>query len=437
MAPLPLSTGETLILLTLLSLFLFLIGAQLVLVFGAWALGFTLIHPILPPVNLSIASYEQLNSFPFVAVPIFIIVGNYLNEFGISRNIIDFSRSIGGWLPGSSGNTAVYTAGVFSAITGSNAATTAAIGEGMLDELEEEGYDRRFAAATIASGGTLGIIIPPSVLFILYGIRFNVSVPDLFIAGLIPGIFMMLGLSGVCSYIAYTRDYGTVEYKFSVREVIRTSWRAKGALGAIVLLLGGIWSGLFTPSEAGAAALGYILLIGLTSGMFTYGRVYRPIRSTVNFTGVIMPIFITSAGIQQALSILGLQTIIAEWILTLQVPLLMIFAMVIVMLISGSILGSVPNMILTAPLLAPVAFELGLDPIMWAVVFMISDSIGFITPPYGINLFVISSVGELDYIEVAYRALPYLLVLIAVWLVFFLFPGLNILAPGARVSVTT
>jgi len=425
------AAASPLILLTLVSIVCFLIGLPVVLVFGIWAVGFSVIVPAFPLTNMPIAAYEQLNSFPFVAIPLFILVGSFINEFGISTRIINWTRSWGGWLPGSTGNTAIYTAGIFSAITGSNAATTASVGEALMDDLEEEGYDPTFAAATIASGGTLGIIIPPSVLFILYGVAFNVSVPDLFLAGVIPGILMMLALSSVNSYASHKNNYGTFSYRFSITNILRTTWEAKVALGAITVLLGGIYAGFFTPAESAAVAFLYMLIAGIITFRLTdMEQLTDSFENVILLSGIITPIFVTSVMVQQGLSFLGLQEAIANAIISLQNPYLIGFVMVVVMLISGSVLASVPNMILVAPLLAPVAFSLGLSPIMWGVVFMISDAIGFITPPYGLNLYIISSLTGIEYIEIAYKALPYLLSLIIIWLVFLAFPELNILAPS-------
>jgi len=421
---------QVLLLLTTVSVALFLLGVSIALVFGVWAVGFSFFVPIFPFSNMAIVSYTHLAVFPFVAIPIFIVVGSLINKVGMASHIIDFSRSVGGWLPGSTGNTAVYTAGVFSAITGSNAATTASVGEALHDDLVEEGYSPAFSAATIASGGTLGIIIPPSVLFILYGITFNVSVSDLFLAGALPGIMMMLALSATVSYYAYRNDYGVDEYTFSVRNIVTNTWQARNAIITIALLIGGIFSGIFTPSESAAVAFTYILLTGVFSGTVSdVGDLAPSFLSSIMVMGMIVPIFVASVMIQQSLSYFSMQTVISDLLMQLGNPVLIFVGMAVVMLISGSILDSVPNMILTAPLLAPAAFSLGIDPLMWGVIFMISDAIGFITPPYGLNLYIISGLTGIDYMDVARAALPYMVALSLVWLLFFSHPELNVLAP--------
>lgn len=421
------STALLLILLTIGAVALFLAGMPILLVFGAWSLGFAHVVPAYPVINLAIVSHSSIASVAFASVPLFIVVGSLINTLGVAEDIIDLAGSLVGWLPGATGNTAIYTAGIFAAITGSNEATTAAVGEALFDELSEEGYADTFAAATIASGGTLGIIIPPSVLFILYGIRFNVPIPTLFIAGLIPGLMMMLALSIVGSAISYRRDYGVQDYSFEPRGILAALWRSKIAITTIVLLLGGIYSGIFTPSESASVAAAYILITGSISRLDSIEQVLDPLITALKLTGIVVPIFVTSIMVQQSLAFVGLQDFVASLLLSLDSHYLIAAAMIVIMLLSGSFLASVPNMILVAPLLAPAAFELGYGRIAWGVIFMISDSIGFITPPYGLNLYVISSLTGIDYTRVARAAAPYLFGLIVVWLTVMAFPSLTTL----------
>lgn len=420
------ATVLSLILLTLAAIVLFAGGMPILLVFGIWSLGFAHLVGPYPVINLVIMTHAAIDSIAFASVPLFIVVGSLINTLGIAEDIVDLAGALVGWLPGATGNTVIYTAGVFAAITGSNEATTAAVGEALFDDLVEEGYTPTFAAATIASGGTLGIIIPPSVLFILYGIRFNVSVPTLFIAGLIPGVMMMLSLSIMCSVISYRREYGITDYSFEPPEILSSLWRSKIAVTTIVVLLGGIYSGVFTPSESASVAAAYVVLTGLVgSRIENFNQLLDPLVTSLKLTGIVVPIFVTSVMVQQSLAFVGLQDSVAQLILSLQNPYLIATVMIFIMLLSGSFLASVPNMILVAPLLAPAAFQLGFDRIAWGVIFMMSDSIGFITPPYGLNLYVISSLTGINYTRVAKSAAPYLLALITAWLVVFVFPGLT------------
>jgi C4-dicarboxylate transporter DctM subunit len=423
------SPGAALALLTLVAVVLFVVGVPILLVFSTWAIGFTVIFPVFSLRNMALVSYYQLWTFPLTAVPLFILVGALVNQLQIARDIVDMSRSIAGWLPGSSANTALVTAGVFSAITGSNAATTASVGEAFTDELDEEGYDPVFSAATIAAGGTLGIIIPPSVLFILYGVTFNLSVSELFVAGILPGILMLGGLVVTATVISSRHDYGTTDYSFSPTAILQSMFKARNSLLAIVVLLGGIFTGLFTPSESASIAILFVVTAEFLSGHIDdFEFVTESVKLTVYLVGIIIPVLITSIMIQQSLSFLNLQDLVSNAILALDSPILVGVALLVVMLLSGSILASIPNMILTAPLLAPAAFALGISPLMWGVIFMISDAIGFITPPYGLNLYIMSSITDIDYIKIARAAFPYFVVLTSVLVLFFVFPEANVLA---------
>jgi C4-dicarboxylate transporter DctM subunit len=296
----------------------------------------------------------------------------------------------------------------------------------------DEKYDETYAAATIASGGTVGAIIPPSILLIIYGVTFGVSISDLFLAGIVPGIAMVLAMVVINTYVSSRHGYGLIgDWEFSVMQIFKTGWKAKIGLGTVVILLGGIFAGIFTPSEASSVAVFYILITGIsTRRLSNIRKVVRASYTALLLLGTLMPIVIFAVLIQQNLSFLGVQEIVSEMVLSIGNEWVVIGVMCIIMLLTGSALSSVPNIVLTAPFLTPAALELGLDPVTWGVIFMISDAIGFITPPYGVNLYVISGLTDLDYIRVAYAALPYLFALIIIWVLFFLFPGLNILAPG-------
>jgi C4-dicarboxylate transporter DctM subunit len=424
-----LTLQTNLALLTALSVILFAIGAPIVLVFGIWVLGFHFFVPIFPIKNVAIQHFVELQSFPYTAIPLFIVVGDLIYEANISNKIITFVRSFVGWIPGVTGNTAIATSAVFSAITGSNAATTASVGKALYPNLVDENYNKRYAAGTIAAGGTLGAIIPPSILLIVYGVMFNVPISELFLAGIIPGLAMLLVLLMINSFTCYTKGYGEVEQlEIDPITIVKKAWDAKIGLGTIIVLLGGIFAGLFTPTESATVATFYILITGPLSGdLNDYKQIIQAGFTSLLLIGVIFPVVIMSILIQQNLSFLGFQEVISNWLISLGNPYIIAILMIIILLITGSTLSSVPNIVLTAPLLLQAASTLGFSPVMWGILFMMSDSIGFITPPYGINLYVASGITGIDYIKIAVAAIPYLFGLIAVWLVFFAFPGLNIL----------
>jgi C4-dicarboxylate transporter DctM subunit len=239
-----------------------------------------------------------------------------------------------------------------------------------------------------------------------------------------------VGLIGINTYLAHRNEYDTgAGYQLDFPSILKYTWQAKIGLGTIIVLLGGIFLGYFTPSEAAAVAIVYILFTSLVTKRLTdIKQVTEAIFTSLRLNGTLIPTVVFAVLIQQNLSFIGLQRIVSDMILSLGSDWLIITAIIVILLVTGSTLSSVPNLVLTAPLLAGAASEIGLTPIVWGIVFMMSDSIGFITPPYGINLFVISGITDIDYIQVAYRALPYLIICVFIWILFLTVPEINLLA---------
>jgi len=430
-AQLSMSLELWMLLVTIVAALLFAAGVQLLLVFGVWVIGFHLMVPAFPYQNIAVTSYTEIETFAYIAIPFFVLVGDVFNRTDVSAEIVEFSRSIAGWLPGSTGNTAITTSGVFSAITGSNAATTASVGQALQPAMEKEGYKDSHAAATIAAGGTIGSVLPPSILLIIYGVTFGLSVPALFIAGIIPGLAMVAILIGINAIISRRYGYGqkASDYRFNPVNIVKTAWEAKIGLGTVILLLGGIFAGVFTPSEAAVVALAYIIVAAYLAGRLTdYREIVQGGYTSLILLGTLIPVIVFAVLIQQNLSYVGLQEVISEAVLALGSRWAIIIAMLVILMITGSALASVPNIVLTAPLLTPVALELGIDPITWGIIFILSDAMGFITPPYGLNLYIMSGLTDIDYMTLAYHALPYLAGLFVLLTTLLVFPEINILA---------
>ena len=413
-----LSVGELLVLATVLCVVLFAIGIPIYLVFGFWGLVYHATSESFPISNIALEHYDVLQTFPFTAIPLFILVGDLIYESGIAEEVVAFTKETIGWWPGSTGNTAIGTASIFSAITGSNAATTASVGNALYPQMNDEGYENTYAAGTIAAGGVLGAIIPPSILLIIYGVTFGVSIVDLFKAGIAPGIGMLIVLIGINTYYSKKNSYGSqTNLGINPVEVVKAGWRAKIGIGTIVILLGGIFLGIFTPTESAAVAVIYILALAVGTGRISsFEQVLRASFSSLLLLGVIIPMVVTSVLIQQSMSNLGLQATISNAVIGLQNEFLILFAVLAIIWITGTVMDATPNLLLTAPMLAPAAAEIGWGPIVWGMIFMMGDSVGFITPPYGLNLYIISGIAEIDYIRVARAVVPYLLGLVGVWI---------------------
>lgn len=405
---------------------LFLIGVPVFLVLGVWilmasqAIGFTVS-------NIPTTLFEGLNFFGLLALPLFILTGDMIAAAGIARRLTDFSRAALSWASGGMAISTLGACGLFAAISGSNAATTATIGKIMAPQMTKEGYDPRFAAATIASGGVVGIIIPPSVIFIVYGFIMNLPIGILFMAGMLPGILMILAMQAVSFYYAKKNGWGE-RSPFLLKETLRTGVKAYLGFLAIFIVIFGIYSGIFSPTEAAAITVGYCMLSGLLiTREIKVTELPSILMSSGQITGLLAPLIAISIVMQQIFSLLGAETVIRDFIFSLGGNYYVTLgACMAIVLLAGTILESLPVTVILAPILAPIAAQIGVDPVHFAVVFLIGASIGFITPPYGLNLYVASSVTGLPYLQLVRFVVPYLFVLVLVWFLVAAWPGLSL-----------
>ena len=411
-------------LITLAALFFFAAGTPLMLIIGLWVIGMQLIFDF-PLANVGSAMFEGLNSFALLAAPLFILTGDLISAGGIARRMSDFALAILGWIRGGLGMASIAACGMFAAISGSNAATTATIGSITYPTMCRQNYEKHFSAATAAAGGTVGIIIPPSILFIVYGYLIGLPISELFLAGIIPGIMMVLAMMVACYWVSRRRSYGVV-HPFEKKEVQRTFPGASIGIVAIFIVLYGIYTGIFSPTEASAVTVVYCLLAGLLVTRETKWRKLPSIffRSAV-IIGIIVPLVAVSIMMQEILAVIGAKEFVEGILSQLGGYYVVLFCMMGMVLAAGTLLESVPNTIILAPILAPIAHGLGVDPFHFAVIFLIGDSIGFITPPYGLNLYVASGITGLPYFRIVRQVMPYLFSLLVVWGIVAMVPDLS------------
>jgi C4-dicarboxylate transporter, DctM subunit len=282
--------------------------------------------------------------------------------------------------------------------------------------LVKDGYDSRFAAATAAAGGTVGIIIPPSIIFIVYGFLMNLSISDLFVAGILPGVLMVLSMMVVCWWSARSGGWGSIQ-PLDWGRVFRTARRAYLGFFAIFIVIYGIYSGVFSPTEAAAITVGFCLLAGL---LLTREIKWRQLPDILlrsgQLTGMLAPMIAISIVMQQVFGLLGAAEAVASfvaWFGNSEVVVLLV-CMAIVMA-AGCILESLPVTVIFAPILAPIAVAHGVDPVHFSVIFLVGAAIGFITPPFGLNLFVASGVTGIPYSKLVRPAMVYLGGLLIAW----------------------
>ena len=428
---------------------LFMLGTPVLLVIFYWVVGCSFVIG-LPLDNTGAEMLNVFNKgFALLAMPLFILTGDLINKSGIARRLSDFAYSCLGWLRGGLAMAAIGACGLFAAISGSNSATTATIGSMLHPEMVKGGYDERFSAATAAAGGTVGIIIPPSIIFIVYGFLMNLPISDLFVAGIIPGTLMVVGMMVTCFIICSINGWGYL-IKLSFQRVLKTAIGAWLGFFAIGLVLWGIYTGKFSPTEAAGVTVGFCIIVGLlsypmnkimgtesdtpieeksVSSMFvvegfTPFEIPSIVVRSAQITGILAPLIAVSVVMQQVLSAMGAQETIGSFVTSMGGYYPVLFTAMAMVFVAGMILESLPVTIILAPILAPIAASVGVDPIHFSVIFLVGASIGFITPPYGLNLYVASGVTGVPYFRLLPYSSLYLISLIAVWILVALTPEL-------------
>ena len=403
---------------------LFILGVPIFLVIGFWVVGCSLVIDF-TLANIGVTLFEGLSFFGLLALPLFIMTGDLINAAGIAKRMSDFAYSVLGWVRGGLGMATIGASGMFAAISGSNAGTTATIGSIMQPEMARNGYDPRFAAATAAAGGTVGIIIPPSIIFIVYGFLLDLPISDLFIGGMIPGILMVIAMQGACFYVANKNKWGHL-IRFEPKKIAVAGVRAYLGFIAIAIVIYGIYSGTFSPTEAAGVTVGFCLIAGvLITREIKISKLPEILLRSGQINGMLAPLIAVSVVMQQILSLLGAGEVVNGWMAQLGNPTFVLLACMFLVLAAGTVLESLPNTIILAPILAPIAYNAGVDPIHFAVIFLVGDAIGFITPPYGLNLYVASGMTGIPYFSIVRHVLPYLYSLIVVWLVVAFVPPLS------------
>ena len=402
---------------TIAFLFISLFGLMLIGVPVAVSLGASTVLTMLLFTDLDIAAMPQLifdgiNKFALMAIPMFILAGNLLSKGGSARRIIDFAKSMVGHLPGGLPMSAIFACVIFAAVSGSSPATVVAIGSIMFVAIKEAGYPKEYAVGGITTAGSLGILIPPSVVMIVYGVTAEVSIAQLFMAGVVPGL-MLGGMMIAQTYIGAKRLGFKATTPEPWSERITKFFRAFWALLIVVVVIGGIYGGIFTPTEAAAASAIYALIISLF--------VYKDIKfkdlwdiclESAITTAMIFFIIANAVVFAYLLTSENIPQTIADSILAANIGKIGFLIIVnILLFIMGQFMEPSSVVMIMVPLLLPIATALGVDPVHFGILLIVNMEIGMITPPVGLNLFVASGLTGMNLKDVIVACLPWTLTL--------------------------
>ncbi|MBT2687198.1 TRAP transporter large permease subunit [Bacillus sp. ISL-47] len=410
-----------------LLLMLFLINVPVAVALGLASMIVLIVQDNVPLMVIVQKMFTSTDSFTLMAVPFFILAGKLMESGGISKRLITFSSTLVGSLHGGLAMVSIVTCMFFAAISGSAAATTAAVGSILIPAMVKRGYDKSFSTAIQAAGGTIGVMIPPSVPLILFGVIAGASIGDLFIAGIIPGVFVGMSLILVAYFISRKRGYGKEE-RSSIKEVASAFKSAILAILMPVIILGGIYGGIFTPTEGSVVAVVYGLIVGLL--------IYKEIKwkdlpeifiSSAITSSVILFIISCASIFGFLLTREQIPAQISEGMLGITSNAIMILIIInVILLIVGTFLETSAAIVIMAPILVPIASAAGMDLVHFGVIMVVNLAIGMITPPVGINLFVASNIANIRLEHIVRAIMPFIIVLIIDVLILSFMPSISL-----------
>ena len=428
---------ETILLLGSMVLLLFIkTPMAFAMAISAWITFLFIDHPVFSnPAYLARLSFYSVDIFALLAVPFFLLAGDLL-QFGLARKLIEWVQSIVGFIRGSLGYVVVLSSLFFGAISGSFMATIAAIGSIMLPEMEKNGYDKKKTAALVSASGFLGILIPPSVPSLIYATIAGISVAELFIATVVPGFILAVGYL-VLNYFLLGRtmpiikDAPKIYSTEGFKNFLNTSKTALPILFMPLIVLGGIYGGIVTPTEAGVVAVVYALILGVVYKLWKRKELLNVFLQTGRTTAVVLILVAFASPMARIFSVLRIPTIIADLITGITTNPYGVTAIIsLVILIMGMFLDTNAIIILTIPAFTPLVEMVGIDPLHYASLTVVNLGIGCITPPFGFGLFMGARIANIEIYELVPALVPYLIWCIITLAIVLLFPGLSLWLPN-------
>lgn len=370
----------------------------------------------MPTMMIAQNSIAGVDSFPLLAIPFFMLAGNLMSSGGIAKRLVDFFQSFIGYITGGLGMVTIVVCMFFAAISGSAVATVSAVGAFMIPQMVNHGYSKGFSTALTAAAGTIGVIIPPSVPFVIYGVVSGASITQMFTAGFLPGILMGLALMIVCYIVSKKKGYKGNEERKSLTEIFHAFIDAFWAIMSPVIILGGIYAGIFTPTEAAVVSVVYSFIVGV----FVYKELnlkdaYKAFRDAIVVNGATTFMVGLSTAFAALLTMEQIPMKIASFITSLSNNGIIILILInIFLIIVGMFIDNIPGTIILTPILLPIVLGLGMSPITFGIMLTMNLAIGFCTPPYGINLFVATAISKVGMSVLTKEIMKFILALIVV-----------------------
>jgi len=415
--------------------FFLIIGMPIAVSMGAAALLGIIFTPEMPISHFVETMFGASNSYALISLPMFLFAG-YLMQFGgMAQRIVDFATAVVGRLPGGLAAACILAMAIFGAMSGSGPATTAAVGSILIPAMARQGYAGGYAEGVAASAGGLGIVIPPSIPLILIALQLQLSIPRLFLAGVLPGILIAILLLGANYILSRNRGFRGLdrpEGTTYLGNVGKAAWEGKWALLAPVIILGSIYSGMVTITEASVIAVLYALVIG----MFVYKELDlrtlpKALRISVQVVGVIIILLTTGSAFAQLVAWHNLPTLVLDWITALDADIVVLTLLMVALLVFvGMWMETIAQIFIFAPVLFPVMTAAGMDPYTYAIVFIIGCEIGFGTPPLGANLFIVAEIGNNRFEDISAYAMRFVVAEILAMIAIALVPFLTLWLPS-------
>lgn len=394
---------------------LLVVGVPFWVSMGLGTFAMLWVSQALPLTLIGEALFEGVDSFALIAIPLFVLTGDAMVRTGLGEKLLNFAEATFGSLRSGLGTSTVMGCGLFSCISGSDAADAAAVGRLTMDRLVARGYPKEYACALVASGACTGILIPPSIAYIIIGLVLGVSASTLFLAAFVPGVIVLVSVMVTNAVLNRIHGYERSTGRFSFSVWVQALWQAKWGLAIPFIILGGIYSGVFTPTESAAIAVTVAVVIGLIQKRITLADFPAMLGTSARVCGVVLPIIAVALLFGQALTVLDVPQKFVAWIMGFGTGRTeIILLLLLIWVISGMFMEAGPNIVVLAPLLWPLAKAVGMDQVHFCIFMITTLGLGFITPPFGLNLFVMSGLTRVPVTAIALRALPFALVMVAV-----------------------